>query len=149
LPRALGSSTGFAEYALLAISANVGGVSYYADAASVGGALLVLVDPSSLLTVNYVPLLSLGGTFGPEYTTATPPFSATAPTPTVFSGYDVIDNFGGTSVGFTATSLDALQLGYDQAAGIDAQITTPEPGTLALLGAGLLVLGRLRRRQAR
>jgi hypothetical protein len=40
-------------------------------------------------------------------------------------------------------------MGYDQTAGIDASITTPEPGTLALLGAGLLAVGRLRRRQAR
>jgi hypothetical protein len=143
-------STGVAQYALLAISADIGGITYYADAASVGGAFLELIDPSSGLIVNYSPLFALGGAFGPEYTTATPLFSATAPTPTVFSGYDAIDNLGGTSVSFTAISLDVLQLGYDQAAGIDASITgIPEPGTLALLGAGLLAVWRLRRRQAR
>ena len=113
-----------------------------------------LFDPTNPFSGTYMASLFWGGTgLSPEYTTSTPPnFDATAPltTSVLFSGY------AGSYPGFSSVELpvtggDYLVLGYDPAVGVDASLSSniPEPGTLVLLGAGLLALGSLRRRRTR
>ena len=127
-----------------------------------------LWDPSNVVTGTYMVSLFSGATgLSPEYTNSTPPnFDATAPpTSTVFSGYigsypgfssvELLLLSGGGEIddcgddGASPCGPGYLVLGYDPNVGVNASISTPEPGTLVLLGAGLLALGSLRRRRTR
>lgn len=112
-----------------------------------------LISPSPAFSGYGVGLLnaSLQG-YIEGYSAAAPPFNAAAPTPTTFSG----------GVGILGSNLPMLiQLTNSDklviagfvgplAASITAVSPVPEPGSLALLGTGVLGLGLvLRRRRAR
>jgi PEP-CTERM motif len=149
------SGTGFSIYSPTAITADVGGTTVSMDFSILSSPFLELFDPSSS-QANYTVLLFLeaGNGFGPEYNTATPDFIASSPITTVFSDY-VGTYQSYSSLLLPTTSGELLLLGYDpsEEIGLDASLTSlasvPEPGTLAMLGAGLLAMWRLRRRPAR
>ena len=160
------TGTGFAVYSPLAITVDVGPSIYHVDLSG-GNISVQLWDVTNALTgTNMVTLISGTTGLSPLYSDSTPPnFDATVPpTSVVFTGYL------GSYPGFSSVLLPLiggggeiddcgeggddpggctqyLQLGYDPSVGVNASISTPEPGTLVLLGAGLLALGSLRRRR--
>ena len=162
------TDTGLAVYSPLSITVDVGASVYQVDLSG-GGISVELRDIYNLLTGTYmVTLLAGGGGLSPEYNTTTPPgfdVSILPPESVVFSDY--ITSYPGFSsvqlplIGGSGEIEDCgeggdddpgvctqyLQLGYDPNVGVNASLTTPEPGTLVLLGAGLLALGSLRRRR--
>ena len=159
------TGTGSAIYSPLAITVDVGSSIYHVDLSG-GGVSLWLWDTTNTLTSTNMVSIFWGSTgISPEYTDSTPPnFSAELPpTSVVFSGYV------GSLPGFSSVELPLISggggeiecgeggddpacgtqylvLGYEP--GVNASLSTPEPGTLVLLGAGLLALGSLRRRRA-
>jgi len=95
-------------------------------------------------TTNYTEL-------GPAYTTATPAFSATDPTPTVFSGYT--ESQAGGNIQLLTTAAGPITLSFELDLGLSASINSvPEPSSLALCGIGgsigLVVAWRRRKRAA-
>jgi hypothetical protein len=145
---------GVASYAATSITVTVGGTSY-----SVTDASDFLVYLEDATTLEYPGLYSaelyqssLFQAFSPYYTTSSSPFSATDPTPTVFSGYSPPTYFG--SLLTFSTDAGFLTLRYNPNVGVDASISSvPEPSSLALCGIGgsiglVVVASRRRERVA-
>ena len=118
---------------------------------------VTLVDATNTVVPGfYFPLLDnhSGDTqfteLGPAYTTATPAFSASDPTPTVFSGYTGSQAFG--NILEFSTAAGPIILFFDLGVGVGASINAvPEPSSLALCGIGgsiSLVVAWRRRKQA-
>jgi PEP-CTERM motif len=103
---------------------------------------VTLVDATNTVVPGfYFPLLdnNSGDTqfdaLGPAYTTATPAFSATDPTPTVFSGYTGSQALG--NILEFSTAAGPITLLFDLDVGVGASINSvPEPSSLALCGIG-------------
>jgi len=141
---------GEATYTPIAINVEIGGTPY---SALVPGELVIgLTDPSSPVGPFYVAGLEGFAAFFPKYTTATPPLSGTAPSPTVYSGY--LGDLGPAALGFNLSDGENLFLTYDKTVGISASLTpatVPEPASLTLVllgGASLAATTLVRRRGA-
>lgn len=130
---------GVSYYALLSATVEVGGTSYSVTPATLGDYLVALADPSnSLFPGEYIPAFGApfgrAGGFLPTYTAATPPFSASAPSPTVFSPSDFSGFLANTVVLFTpprAFLLVASSTGFSTSI-----VSVPEPAGLVQLGLG-------------
>jgi hypothetical protein len=140
---------GSAEYLPTAVTAEIGGTVYVGSTPS--DCAVNLYDPSSgAFGGLYLTFAGcVGGGFDLAYTTATPPLDATAPAPTVFSGYS------GTLSYILAlpTAEGTLLLGFDPTVGVDTSIVsstaTPEPASLYLaLPGGIAGIILVRRRRA-
>jgi hypothetical protein len=131
---------GAAFYAVTSIDVTVGGTSYaVTNLSDFSMALIDATNPTypGIYDPGFYNSLDNSG-FSPSYTTATPAFSATDPTPTVFSGYSAADSFGNYATFSTADG--PLVLLYDINVGIDASINAvPEPSSLALCGIGVSI----------
>jgi hypothetical protein len=147
---------GVVAYAVTSVVLTGGGMSYTVTDPS--DYSITLVDATNQVVPGfYYPLLdnNSGDTvfneLGPAYTTATPAFSATDPTPTVFSGYTGSQAFG--NILESSTAAGPITLFFDLDLGIGASINSvPEPSSLALCGIGgsigLVVAWRRRKRAA-
>jgi PEP-CTERM motif len=142
---------GAAFYAVTSIDVAVGGTTYMVtNLSDFSMALIDATNPTypGIYDPGFYNSSDNSG-FSPSYTTATPAFSATDPTPTVFSGYSAADSFGNYATFSTADG--PLILIYDNNVGIDASINSvPEPSSLAFCGIGvsigLMVAWRRRQR---
>ncbi len=139
-------------YAVTSVVLTGGGTSYTVTDPS--DYSLTLVDATNTVVPGfYFPLLdnNSGDTqfteLGPAYTTATPTFSATDPTPTVFSGYTGSQSFG--NILTFSTAAGPVTLYFDLNVGVGASINSvPEPSSLVLAGtAALAGLGLHSRRR--
>ena len=144
---------GVASYAVASIAVTVGGTSY--SVTDLSDFTIFLIDATNQYYPGlYNPSLSNnsdGDGFSPAYTTATPIFSATDPTPTVFSGYDAARPVGNV-VNFS-TDAGPISLTFDIYGGLGTSINSvPEPSSLALCGIGgsigLVVVAWRRRKRA-
>jgi hypothetical protein len=143
-------------YAVTSLVLTGGGMSYTVTDPS--DYSLTLVDATNTVVPGfYLPILdnNSGDTqldeLSPAYTTATPAFSATDPTPTVFSGYTGSQAFGNVLEFSTAAGPITLEFFLD--VGVGASINSvPEPSSLVLCGIGgsigLVVAWRRRKRAA-
>ena len=143
-------------YAVTSLVLTGGGMSYTVTDPS--DYSLTLVDATNTVIPGfYLPILdnNSGDTqldeLSPAYTTATPAFSATDPTPTVFSGYTGSQAFGNVLEFSTAAGPITLEFFLD--VGVGASINAvPEPSSLAHGGIGgsigLVVAWRRRKRAA-
>jgi len=142
--------TGNAEFTPTAIDVEIGGAPY--SALDPSGLKIVLTDPSSSVGPFYVAGLEGFAGFFPEYSTATPPLSGTAPSPTVYSGY--LGDLGPAALGFNLSGGENLFLTYDKTVGISASISlasVPEPASLTLVvlgSASFAAITLVRRRRA-
>ncbi len=141
---------GAAFYTATSIDITVGGTSY--TVTNLSDFYMALIDATNPTYPGiYDPTFgdnSNSTGFGPSYTTATPAFSATDPTPTVFSGYSAADSFGNYAT--FSTDAGTLNLTYDADAGVNASISSvPEPSSLALcvIGGSIGLVVAWRRRQ--
>ena len=147
---------GVVAYAVTSLVLTGGGTSYMVTDPS--DYSVTLVDATNTVIPGfYYPLLdnNSGDTqvneIGPAYTMATPAFSATDPTPTVFSGYSQSQSFGNILTFSTAAGPVTLEVPIGL--GVSASINSvPEPSSLALCGIGgsigLAVARRRRKRVA-
>jgi hypothetical protein len=127
-------------YAVTSLVLTGGGMSYTVTDPS--DYSLTLVDATNTVVPGfYLPILdnNSGDTqldeLSPAYTTATPAFSATDPTPTVFSGYTGSQAFGNVLEFSTAAGPITLEFFLD--VGVGASINSvPEPSSLVLCGIG-------------
>jgi PEP-CTERM motif len=143
-------------YAVTSLVLTGGGMSYAVTDPS--DYSLTLVDATNTVVPGfYLPILdnNSGDTqldeLSPAYTTATPAFSATDPTPTVFSGYTGSQAFGNVLEFSTAAGPITVEFFLD--VGVGASINSvPEPSSLTLCGIGcsigLVVAWRRRKRAA-
>jgi hypothetical protein len=138
---------GNGNYLPISITANVAGTSYTVDSQ----VEIILIDPEGSLFGYYGPYLQAGspggGGFAPYYSgTTTPGWSATAPTPTEFSGYlHSLNN----SISLS-TNDGLLVLDYDRFDGVTTRISevvpVPEPSSVLLYVLGLFCTVRSRYR---
>ena len=143
-------------YAVTSLVLTGGGMSYTVTDPS--DYSLTLVDATNTVVPGfYLPILdnNSGDTqldeLSPAYTTATPAFSATDPTPTVFSGYTGSQAFGNVLEFSTAAGPITLEFFLDVGVGTSIN-SVPEPSSLVLCGIGgsigLVVAWRRRKRAA-
>jgi hypothetical protein len=126
---------GAAFYAVTSIDVTVGGTSYsVTNLSDFSMSLVDATNPSIPGTYNLAFYNSSDNSgFGPSYTAATPAFSATDPTPTVFSGYSEPDSFGNYAT--FSTDAGPLTLIYNDYGGVSTSINSvPEPSSLVLFG---------------
>jgi hypothetical protein len=144
---------GAAFYAVSSIDVTVGGTSYAVT--DLSDFSMSLVDATNktyhgIYNLSFYNSSDNSG-FGPSYTTATPAFSATDPTPTVFSGYSEPYLFGNYAT--FSTDGGPITLIFNDYGGVNTSINSvPEPSSLALCAIGssisLVVAWRRRKRTA-
>lgn len=139
-------------YTPLSATVEVGGTPYSLTPASLGEFLIALADPTSTAFPGvYIP--AFGAPFGstggllPTYTAATPPISASAPSPTVFSPTDFA-GFLASTVVLRTPSRDFLLVASPTNFSASF-VSVPEPAGPLQLGLGAAGLAGLLARQRR
>jgi hypothetical protein len=112
-----------------------------------GASLTVMADDSTSVVLNGHTLMTANTKHGS--TCSKTPIGCLESTEGVFTfsslGLYLVD--GANTLSFGVVQVNGSSFGLDFAGSVDETAATPEPGTLAVIGGGLIVLAGLRRRK--